>query len=108
MQVLASGTLSPTVGTTSTVFNDIGTGSNIYVVVIDLSNLDYTDIVVIEIKTRVLGTGSVNIVSTGSYRGKLIEPILLSPPIPSDQGIQVDITQTEGTAKNIDWKVLAV
>lgn len=108
MQVLASGTLTPTVGTTHTIYNDVGTGNNIYVVVLDLSNITWGDSVNVEIYTKVLSTGAVAKIMSGSYTGKQIEPLLISAPIPSDLGIQVDVTQTEGTAKSMDWKVLAL
>lgn len=109
MQVLASGT--QTIGalnTDYTLYDDIGTGSNIYVVIVDTANLDYGDTVVIEIYTKVLGTGAVGLISSGSYTNKQVDPIKISVPIPSDQGIKVVINQTEGTARSFDWKVLAI
>lgn len=108
MQVLSSGTQTATVGTTHTLYSDIGTGNNIYVVMIDTGNLDYGDSVEIEILTRVLSTGVTRIILVGSYTGRQIEPIKLTPPIPSDQGIEVRLTQSEGTGRSFDWKVIGL
>ena len=103
-----SGTVTPTVGTEAALVNNVVTNST-YVFQPRLTNMALGDIVEFRCYVMTLSGGVQELawkMTVGPWA-----PIILcpqSPPIPSDQSIEITIKQVAGSAKAFDWKLLRI
>ncbi len=93
--VSASGIVSPTIGTESTLKTDTANGT--YSFESELGNMVNGDIVELRMKTICTSTGALAQAWKGSYGNTQINSHKESPPIASDQSLSVTIKQLSGT-----------
>jgi hypothetical protein len=98
-----SGTQTATIGTTHTLATP--TAGKTYVLHIDLSNLAAGDILDIFMQTKVLSTSTFKNMYSCTLAGPQADPYFMSVPIPSVNGVQFQIKQTNGTGRAFDWSV---
>jgi hypothetical protein len=103
-----SGTFTPTVGTEAALVNNLIVNAT-YVLQPRLTNMALGDVVEFRCYVMTLGGGVEELawkMTFGPWAPLILCP--QSPPIPSDQSIEITIKQIAGTAKSIDWKLLRI
>lgn len=75
--------------------------------VVDAANLAAGEQLRIRIKTKTLSAGTTRVFDEAWFFGVQGTPILVSPPILSDQEYVVTLTQYNGTGRSFPWKVLS-
>lgn len=102
----ASGTQTATLTTEHTLATLTGTQN--YVLVVDTANLANNETLELKIYSKVLSAGSERLVYQRRFKHAQAEPIKVSIPVPSDVSWKATLTQTGGTGRSYDWKVLSV
>lgn len=77
-----------------------------YSLLVDLTNMANGDIVELRVYTKVLSTGSLDLVWKGTFANAPLAVVAQSPFVPSDQSIKATLKQIAGTNRNYDWKLL--
>lgn len=103
--VSSSGTQTATIGTEHQLVA-ADTNNATFVALIDTTNLANGDVVELRIYTKVLSTGSLDLVWKGSYSNAQAIKVKQSPFVPSDQSLELTLKQTAGTGRAFDWKLL--
>lgn len=103
--VSASGTVTPVVGTPSTLATD--TTNATYQLFVDANALPAQVILELAVFTTVLSGGTSRQVWFGSFPGgQLVSPIIESPFVASDVELHVTLNQLSGVAAAFPWKLL--
>lgn len=77
----------------------------VYTLMIDLSNMEIGDEVVLRIEAKTLSLGSYAVVFEKTFAHEQAEPVKISEPILILYGFQCSIQQTAGTYRDFDWHV---
>lgn len=103
--VSASGTQSATVTTEHALATD--TGNATFVGKADLSNMVNGDVVELRMYTKVLTGGGLVQCFKATFAHVQINPVILSPPVPSNFSCKFSLKQVAGTSRNFDWALLS-
>lgn len=103
---VTSGTQSATLDTEHTLTTE--TTADIFVLVVNLTNMVASDITVLRIKTKVLSGGAAVLAFTKTFSGAQTEVVVYSEPVPSAHSIAFSLEQTDGTGRSYEWSVLKV
>jgi len=102
-------------GTTSalTLNSETQAGSNAttnatYVFKCNTTNLASGDVLELRVYTEDIVSGSVLQVWKGSFANVQINPIKISPPIPSDISFKATFKQLAGTGRTFTWEILRI
>jgi hypothetical protein len=106
--IIASGTVTPTTLGVEQNFAAADTTNKVYVLVVDATNLALGETVELRIYTKVLSTGTEHLAYRVAYNHVQGEPVKYSPPVPADVSFKATITQTGGTLRAYDWKILSL
>lgn len=102
----SSGTATGTIGVQQVLAAGSTTNAT-YVAKVRLNNLAIGDIVELRLFTMTLANGTLEVVWKGTYGpSPPITTVAISPPVPSDQSIELALTQIAGTARTFDWELL--
>lgn len=108
MSVIATGTITPTVGAgETTLYSE--SSAKVYTLMLDTSNMTYGDSIEIRCRIRVLpqaSGGVAKLVYIHQYVNVQSIPVKMSIAIPSPYYIEFTFKQTTGTARSFDWMVL--
>lgn len=87
----------------------VTSGSDTYILVVDLENMVNGDEVTLRIKTTVLSAGNENVIYAMEYADDQGDvSIVASIPVPGlEQDVVFTLEQTAGTNRNYDWEVLS-
>lgn len=87
---------------------DTPTTNGTYVLKVDLSNMAAGDIVEFRVYTKVLSGDTLHQVWKGTFDFYMasINPVAISPFLPSDISAKFTLKQIAGTNRNYDWSVL--
>lgn len=102
-------------GTTSalTVGSETQLGSNsntngTYVLKVNTSNMALGDVLEMRLYTQDISTGSLVQCFKGTFANVQTNPLVLSPPVPSDISIKCTLKQTAGTGRTYTWEILRI
>jgi len=102
----SSGTTTPTVGTPSTLATSTTNGT--FVFEADLSALANGEASRLAVSGKTLTGGTANQMWQGTYTAPLVNDRVASPPIASDVSITITMTQLNGSARAVPWKLLRI
>ncbi len=103
---VTSGTQSASLDTEHTLTTE--TTADIFVLVVNLSNMTTGDITTLRIKTKVLSGGSATLAFIRTFSGPQTELVVYSEPVPSAHSVAFTLEQTDGTGRSYEWSVLKV
>jgi hypothetical protein len=102
----ANGTQSATVGNEHTLTTQ--TTAGVYVLVVDLANLQNGDTVVLKLFTKYASGGTSRQAYHALYAHAQSNPVVYSIPVPVDTEIKATLEQTDGTSRNFYWNLLTL
>lgn len=106
MNVVGSGTITPTVGSTSQLYTS--TSQNTYMLFVDTTNMVAGDALELSIGIPYKSGGSAIQTHYSIFAHAQADPGKTSVPIPAPYGATFNLKQTAGTARSFDWCVVTL
>lgn len=103
---IANGTQAAVIDTEHTLTTQ--TTAGVYVLVVDLSNMQNGDAVTLKLKTKYASGGTSRKAYQASYAHIQGNPNVYSVPVPVDTEIIATLTQTDGSGRSFYWNLLTL
>lgn len=103
---VTSGTQSATLDTEHTLSTQ--TDAEVYVLAVNLSNMQAGDATTLRVKAKVVSSGSAALAFERTYVDAQTEDVAYSNPVPSAHSVTCTLEQTDGTGRSYEWSVLKV
>jgi len=84
------------------------TDAEVYILVVNLTNMASGDTTILRIKPKVLTGGAAALAFSQSFTGAQTEVVVYSEPIASAHSVAFTLEQTDGTARAYEWAVVKV
>jgi hypothetical protein len=105
--VVASGTQNAVLHTEHTLGAAL-TDPEVYVLAVNLSNMQAGDTTILRVKPKVRSGGAAALAFEQSFSGEQSEAVAYSEPVPSAHSCTFTLEQTDGTGRSYEWSVLKV